>query len=123
MPRPHADRRKGPDLLIKLLTWSGALSGASLVAALFVTALAKPQVETFFDRFYHLKLRRSWDMDLMHYIFLLLLLCLFSSAGGLIINSRRKRRKDDYVRASLVVMLLISLFGLFLYLFLLSRHD
>ena len=121
MNRPRIDRRKGPDLWIKMLTWSGLISGISLVAALFITAMAKPQVETFFDRFYNLRLRRSWDMDLMNYIFYLLLLCLACSLGGLIINSRRRRRKEDYIRASLIVMLCISLFGLFGYLIILNR--
>lgn len=123
MTRPYVDRRKGPDLWIKLLTWSGLVSGISLVAVLFITAVAKPQVETFFDRFYNLRLRRTWDMELMDYIFYLLLLCLFCSLGGLVINSRRKRRKDDHTRASLIVMLCISIFGLVQYLVLVSRHG
>ncbi len=121
MNRPHIERRKGPDLWIRLLTWSGLISGISLVTVLFITAMAKPQVETFFDRFYNLRLRRSWDMDLMNYIFYLLLLCLVCSLGGLIINSRRRRRKDDHIRASLIVMLCISVFGLIQYLLLISR--
>lgn len=123
MTRPYVDRREGPDLWIKLLSWLGVLSGVSLVAALFVTTIAKPEVETFFDRFYNLRLRRAWDMELMQYIFYLLLICLFSSIAGLVINSRRKRRKDDHVRASLIVMLCISLFGLVQYLVLMSRSG
>ncbi len=123
MNRPYVERRKGPDLWIKLLTWSGITSGISLVAVLFITAVAKPQVETFFDRFYNLRLRRSWDMELMQYIFYLLLLCFFSSIIGLIINSRRKRRKDDHTRASLIVMLAISIFGLVQYLILVSGNS
>lgn len=123
MNRPYVDRRKGPDLWIRLLTWSGLISGVSLVAVLFITAVAKPEVETFFDRFYNLRLRRSWDMELMQYIFYLLLLCLFCSVGGLIINSRRKRRKEDHTRASLIVMLIISLFGLAQYFYLVSQNG
>ncbi len=123
MTRPFVDRRKGPDLWLKLLTWSGLASGISLVAALFLTAVAKPEVETFFDRFYNLKLRRSWDMELVQYIFFLLLLCFLLSITGLVINSRRKRRKEDHIRASLVVMLGVSLFGLIQSLILLSRYN
>lgn len=123
MNRPYHDRRKGPDLWIKLLTWSGITSGLSLVAVLFITAMAKPEVETFFDRFYNLHLRRSWDMALMQYIFYLLLVCLFCSIAGLVINSRRKRRKDDHTRASLIVMLCISIFGLIQYLVLASSSG
>jgi len=122
MTPPNTERREGPDLWIKLLTGSGVISGISLVAAMFVTALAKPEVETFFDRFYALRLRRSWDLELMHYIFYLLLICLASSIGGLLINRKRKRRKQDHVRASLVVMLIISIFGLAQY-FILIRQQ
>jgi hypothetical protein len=120
---PRTDRREGPDLWIKLLTWSGLSSGVSLIAAMFVAALAKPEVETFFDRFYDLRLRRSWDLELLHYIFYLLLFCLLSSIGGLMINSRRKRRKNDQIRASLIVMLCISIFGLIQYLILISQQG
>jgi hypothetical protein len=117
------DRREGPDLWIKLLTGSGVLSGISLVAAMFITALAKPEVETFFDRFYDLRLRRSWDLELMHYIYYLLLLCLVSSIAGLLISRRRKRRRQDHIHALLIVMLVFSIFGLILYFILLSRQG
>ena len=123
MTRPSVERREGPDLWIKLLTWSGLLSGASLVATLLITAVAKPEIETFFDRFYDLRLRRTWDLELMQYLFYLLLLCFFSSIGGLIINSKRKRRKHDHTRTSLIVMLCISIFGLVQYFLLLSRYH
>ena len=59
MVRPYEDRRKGPDLWVRMLTWINMASGISLVSALFITAVAKPQVETFFDRFYNLRLRRA----------------------------------------------------------------
>ena len=71
MTRPSVERREGPDLRIKLLTWSGLLSGASLVAALLITAVAKPEIQTFFDRFYDLRLRRTWDLELTQYLFYL----------------------------------------------------
>jgi len=109
---PPTERRKGPDLWLKVLTFSGLISGVSLVVALFVTALAKPEVETFFDRYYNVRMRKSWDMELMEVIFYLLLLCLFSSLFGLGINVWRRRRKGDYIRASLIFTLGVALFGL-----------
>ncbi len=123
MPPNHKERREGPDFWIRLLTWSGLLGGISLVGALFITAVAKPEIETFFDRFYDLRLRRSWDLELMEYIFYLLLFCLFSCIGGLVINHLRKRRKADQTRASLIFMICISIFGLVQYLILVSRHN
>ncbi|WP_020675328.1 hypothetical protein [Geopsychrobacter electrodiphilus] len=123
MTHRNTDRREGPDLWIKLLTGSGLLSGVSLVAALFVTARAKPEVETFFDRFYDLRLQKSWDLELMEYICYLLLICLFSSLGGLLINSRRKRRKADHIWSSLIFMSCVSVFGLLAYSILISHQG
>lgn len=123
MNPPTTERREGPDFWIKLLTWSGLISGLCLIAAMFITAVAKPEVETFFDRFYDLRLRRAWDLELMQYIFYLLLICLFCSIGGLAINSKRKRRKNDHTRASLIVMICISIFGLVQYLILMSKQG
>ena len=123
MTRPPVDRRQGPDLWSKLLTAAGLLSGASLVVALFITAVAKPEVETYFDRFYDLPLRRTWDLELMQYLLYSLLLCLFSSSAGLIINHNRKRRKDGRTRISLFVMLGLSILGIVQYLLFMSRYP
>jgi uncharacterized membrane protein len=123
MAPPPSERRKGPDLWLKVLTVSGLISGISLVFALFVTAMAKPEVETFFDRYYNVRMRKSWDMELIELISYLLLLCLFSSFLGLGINARRRRRKDDYIRASLIFTLGVALFGLAGCLMLIGRYS
>jgi hypothetical protein len=92
------------------------LAVVSLAAALVVTAIAKPQLETFFDRYYNLTLRTTWNMELANYIGVLLVGSFIISVIGLIINSKRLKRKDDYIRATLVLSLVISLvaFGYFL---------
>ncbi len=118
MVKPYKERRKGPDSLLRLLTWTNALAAVGLFAALCVAAVAKPEVETFFDRFYKVNVYRRpyWDMALVDYIAALLILSALTSIIGLIINSRRRRRKEDFIRSTLVLCLLLSVAGLGYYL-------
>lgn len=109
------NRRKRPDLFLRLLTWFNAAAVFSLAAALCIFAIAKPELETFFDRYYNLSLRQTWDEGLVIYIALLLVISCLTSIIGLTINSRRLKRKGDYVHSTLVISLLISIVGLIVY--------
>ncbi|HEY5672678.1 MAG TPA: hypothetical protein VIR78_03135 [Malonomonas sp.] len=113
-----SSRRKKTDPLLRLLTVANVTAAASLFVVFCLTAMAKPEIETFFDRFYKVNLYRrpNWDMNLMNYIGLMLVICCIVSLAGLYINSKRLRRKGDYIRATQVVSLIIALFGLALYL-------
>lgn len=106
------NRRKRPDLLLNLLTGFNAIAVISLAAALVVTAIAKPELETFFDRYYNLQLRQNWNHDLVGYIGLLLALSCLTSIIGLVINSRRLRRKGDYIHSTLILSLVVSIVGM-----------
>lgn len=109
------NRRKKYDQLTRLLTWLNTLAVIGLLAALCLTAIAKPELETFFDRYYGIPLRQTWNRDLIGYIGLLLGISLLSSICGLYVNSLRLRRKGDYIHATLVICLLLSLIGLGLF--------
>ena len=76
MTNTTPNRRKGPDLLLKLLTGANVAAAAALFGAFCLTGMAKPEVETFFDRFYNLNLNRrpNWDSTLLSYIGILLLI-------------------------------------------------
>ena len=76
------NRRKSPDLLLRLLTWTNAVAVISLAAALCITAIAKPELETFFDRYYNLPLRHTWNRHLIGYIGLMLAISLGTSIVG-----------------------------------------
>ncbi len=106
------NRRKHPDLLLKLLAWFNAAAVISLAAALCIAAIAKPELETFFDRYYKLHLRQTWNQDLIGYIGLMLGLSCLLSTIGLILNSKRLRRKHDYIHSTLILSLILSLIGL-----------
>ncbi len=116
MNRHPNNRSRRPDPLLRLLSVCNGLAVVALAAALIVTAIAKPELETFFDRYYNLTLRTSWNMELANYIGVLLACSFVISIIGLIINSKRLKRKYDHIRATLVLSLIISLvaFGYFL---------
>ncbi len=123
MTRYAKNRRSRPDLLLRLLSVCNGLAVVALAAALCVTAIAKPELETFFDRYYNLVLRRTWDMDLANYIGILLAFSCVTSFIGLAINSRRLKRKHDHVHATLVLSLIISLISLGFYIRLVMRYG
>ncbi|WP_139249310.1 hypothetical protein [Malonomonas rubra] len=104
---------------MKILTWSNAIAAIVLFAAICVTALAKPESVTFFDHYFQVNVYRRphWNMVLVDYIAALLALSGIVSIIGLIVNSQRLKRKGDYVRATLVICLMMSIAGLGLYFF------
>lgn len=113
----YPDRRKTKDPLMKFITWTNAIAAVGLFTAICIAAIAKPEAVTFFDRFYQVNVYRRphWDMVLVDYIAIMLALSGLTSIVGLIINSRRLKRKGDYIRATLVLCLILSLIGLGLY--------
>lgn len=117
--RRHAgngrERRRGPDPLLRSLRWLGGLGWLSMMAALFFLDRAKPEIETFFDRWYNLSLRTSWNMELARFILYCMIAGLLLSLAGLIINFKRHRRRGDEVRISLVLLGTLSLFGIICY--------
>lgn len=110
------ERRHGRDLLFSLIRWLSVLGWSLMMASLFLLAYAKPGVETFFDRWYNVTLRRAWDTDLARAIFYCMLLGLVLSLIGLAINVLRHRRRNDEYRISLILLGLLSLSGLIMYL-------
>lgn len=113
----YPERRKTKDPLLKFLAWSNAIAAIGLFSAICIAAAAKPEAVTFFDRFYQVNTYRRphWDMVLVDYIAIMLVFSGLTSIIGLSINSRRLKRKGDYIRATLVICLLVSLAGLGLY--------
>lgn len=123
MNRLSTNRRRSPDLLLRLLSICNGLAVVALAAALGVTAVAKPELETFFDRYYNLTLRKTWDMELANYIGILLFFSLITSITGLMINGKRLKRKHDYIRATLVLSLIISIIAFIFFLRLVAVHG
>ena len=114
------NRRKGPDLWLRLLTVFGIIGWIVVIAEMIIADKARPPFETIATRVANMKLRSAWDMELAWYLFCLMCSGLLISLGGIIINSRRMNRKDDHVRINLVVLGVVSILGIIMYLFFLE---
>ena len=112
MNHGYKNKRRQSDLILKLLSWMNAIAVASLVVVLFLVAFAKPDLETFFDRYYDISLRTNWKSGFFIYIGFFLCLSLIASLVGLYLNSKRLKRKEDFIRATLIISLIISLIGI-----------
>jgi hypothetical protein len=118
LPAPHrpTERRTGNDAWLVAIRVLAGLGWLALACALFYLDQAKPQVETFFDRWYHIHLRQAWRLDVARYILYSMLGGLAFSCAGLAVNLRRNRRRDDHLRLSLLFIGLVSLAGIIKYL-------
>ena len=111
------DRRRGPDLWTKTLRWLGVFGWLVMIVALYVIDLAKPEEENMFTKAANVSVRKTWDPELIHYLFYLMIFGLCISVIGIVINSRRHHRKDDRFKYILIILGIISAFGIIKYLY------
>lgn len=110
--KPFKDRRHGPDRWIKSLSWISGTGWIIIISILLIIDKAKPQMETFFDRWFQLTLRNTWDQKLLQSTFFLMLGLLILNSMGLWINTQRNRRINDNYRISLIFQIIIALLGI-----------
>ncbi len=111
------DRRRGPDLWVKTLRWLGVFGWFIMIAALFIIDRARPEEENMFTKAANVSVRTTWNMELFHYLFYLMIFGLCISVIGIVINSRRHHRADDRFRYILIILGIISAFGIIKYLY------
>ena len=109
------DRRMGADLWTKTLRWLGVFGWFVMIAALFIVDRAKPEEENMFTKAANVSVRTTWNQELIHYLFYLLIFGLCISVIGIVINSRRHHRKDDRFKYILIILGIISSFGIIKY--------
>lgn len=112
---PKKDRRKGPDVWIRILKVLGVVSWFFMLLFLVLLEIAKPEFESFFDRYYHLNLRTTWDLDVARHLYRLMFLGLGISIVGLLISSQRYRRTTDRLPFALILIGVASIAGIVLY--------
>ncbi|MFZ1827520.1 MAG: hypothetical protein WAW42_01860 [Candidatus Competibacteraceae bacterium] len=117
--KDFVERRRGQDLLLRIISGLGIIGWASLLVVMIVMDRAKPDDPTFIPHVemtgvHHL--RTTWDQGLLTTIFYLLSVGLVVGIIGLAVNARRHRRRDDYYRIHLVLLTTISAIGVFYYL-------
>ncbi|PIE62272.1 MAG: hypothetical protein CSA25_05920 [Desulfobacter postgatei] len=113
--KKQPDRRKPIDLFGLVFIWMNIAACLGLIAAILIFYRAQPEFETFFDRFYDLKLRRYWDQNYVRYLVYVLGAGALINGAGLLLARYRGRRSTDHRNLVLVLTILYSL------LFVLSR--
>ncbi len=111
------ERRKGPDLWVKVLGWLGVFGWFLMFMALFIIDRAKPEDENIFTKAAKIEVRTTWNQELTNYLFYLMIFGLCISIIGIVINSRRHHREDDRFRLNLIILGIISIFGIIKFLF------
>jgi amino acid transporter len=110
------DRRKGPDILVKWVKWSGIISWILVSAILFITLIAKPGFESYMDKSFRIKLQSNWNTNLLQCVLVLLVLLFFFCIISIPINLSRCRRKSDRFNKTLIVNAVAAFIGIILYL-------
>jgi len=112
------ERRQTTDLWAKLLFYLNILAWIILVCMLFVFHRAQPEFESFFDRFYKLNLRTTWDLRYLNYLILTVITGITISLSGLVLGIFRGRRQNDHKKALIItgilslIMLAVTIFVL-----------
>ncbi|RQD69743.1 MAG: hypothetical protein D5S00_05770 [Tindallia sp. MSAO_Bac2] len=109
------NRRKGQDLWLKTIQCIGIISWLLMIPLLILIDQAKPQFETFFDRYFDIQVDAGWDYEVFRYALYLMVAMLILSGIGLLINKTRHKRKDDYYRINLIIIFMLSLLGIIYY--------
>ena len=102
------ERRKSTDFWSRLLVKLNIVSWGILILILLVFHRAQPEFETFFDRFYQLSLRTSWDVQYLYYLMILVIFGILVSISGLVLGVFRGRRSKDHKKALIFTGILSS---------------
>ena len=109
------ERRQTTDFWVKLLFYLNIIAWILLIFMLFVFHRAQPEFESVFDRYYHLQLRTSWDIQYLYYLIYIVITGIFITLSGLLLGLFRGRRANDHKKALIItgifslIMLVISM--------------
>lgn len=101
------NRRKGPDSIVKMITFFSVLTWIIIIAALIIYNMANPKMGS-----YHTVRSTFFDPGNAGVVIkLLLFVNIILGVWGIIANTMRNKRKTDRFHISLVISAAISLIG------------
>ena len=109
------NRRRGPDTVSKAISWISGTSWIMIFIIFIMISMAKPRMETMFDRFSNSPINQAWDASLINFAFFLMLFQLGICIFGLFLNSLRMKRKTDRYSGSLIFFTVVSFLGIIIY--------
>lgn len=105
---PSFNRRLGPDVRLRAVTWITIL-GWVLVVVLFVFLhLARPEVATLFTRMEGIEVRSFWHPVWGKVALNLGWSLLLVATGGVLLNATRMRRRRDHLNTGIVLLLFLA---------------
>lgn len=123
--RPHAEieeqltrgeRRRKKDWITRAVPAFSLISWAATIVMLVFLERARPQQRTFLDTVLDAPLRTTWNTSLLRMCLALLIAVFFVCVLGFILNASRQRRKTDKFNKSIIIMGILSLFGIAIFL-------
>jgi hypothetical protein len=105
------------DKWVIMLNFLAIFSWVLLLFLVFLYTSAAPERSTFYDTRFNKNVRTTWDYRALDSLFQAMMIGLGLSSIGLIININRHHRRTDRYRISLVILNLVSIIGIFIYVF------
>ncbi|MBF0458952.1 MAG: hypothetical protein HQK99_13775 [Nitrospirae bacterium] len=108
------DKRKGPDFIVKSISWVVASCWLVIFVAWSYVYYAMPEHLTIFDPHgIYRQARTYWDIHLLKDAFIAINVLLLISIAGMVESILRHHRKTDRLPKTLIIMIIMSLVGMF----------
>lgn len=104
------NRRRGPDVVVKIVNTISMVSWAILFGVMLFFSLAKPKLQGFQSGMQ--MVTGGWDQQWLDMVLYLLIFQVFVCGVGLSFNALRLRRRSDKLSTSLIVFAGISILGI-----------
>jgi magnesium-transporting ATPase (P-type) len=116
-PEKPPERRRGKDPLSQRLRWVSLIGWTLLISSIILIDFAKPEYVTLFDFRSNTPIdrRTTWNMTLINMIVFFQVCSFFLGSIGFVQSLKRTKRITDRYRFNLLLMALISFFGLWYY--------
>ena len=111
-PGIDPDRRRGPDKILRAMNLMGAISWIMVIVMVMLLDSARPQAQTFYERWTGQETTQSWDETKSLIAMIIMYAGLSMSMVGIYLNSKRKRRKSDHYRIHFMLLGAIYILGL-----------
>ncbi len=116
-PEKPPERRRGNDPLSRRLRWVSIIGWVMLITSIILIDFAKPEYVTLFDFRSDppIDRRTTWNMSLINLILFFQVCSFLLGSIGFVQSLKRTRRITDRYRFNLLLMALISFFGVLYY--------
>ena len=112
--KPPLDRRRKPDMVIRLVHIISMAGWVMITICSALTINSKPEQTNLFYKLFNVPVRDYWNTTLLGDVFVLLIFLFVLSLVGILLNATRQRRKTDKLNKSLIFQAIMSAFGILL---------